>query len=240
MDLPLPSLTPRSVVFCPYEDILGVGHSAGFSSLLVPGSGEAQFDSNEADVYESHNRRREREVRGVLEKIQPDLITLDADFLGRVGEVKKEVYSDAAVPFYKMPRIDRLRASGQADEGDDGIAPSDDEEMSGAEGAVGAPKRSQGAIRRERVKQEKEKQKMRGKGKTMKRYMRKKRKNVIDPAMVSVCGRTGYCALLTDIRAFTQVAIKEKLAKDAAHRDHERKVATGEIKVETGALSRFT
>jgi hypothetical protein len=44
-----------------------------------------RFDSNEADVYESHNRRREREVRGVLEKIRPELITMDTEFLARTS-----------------------------------------------------------------------------------------------------------------------------------------------------------
>jgi hypothetical protein len=29
--------TVSQIQFCPYEDILGIGHGAGFSSILVPG-----------------------------------------------------------------------------------------------------------------------------------------------------------------------------------------------------------
>lgn len=210
LTIPLPGLTPRQVAFCPYEDVLGVGHSAGFSSLLVPGAGEAQFDSNEADVFESYNRRREREVRGVLEKIQPDLITLDADFLGRLGEAPKAVYSDKETPYYQKPRLERLVVDGKQDEEGIGGLPSDEEENDD-EAASGGVKRSQGSKQRER-------QKQRGKGKSLNRYLRKKRKNVVDPALV---------------------AMKEKVARQKAQREHERKVATGEVQVEAGALARF-
>lgn len=60
----------RDVSWCPFEDVLGVGTNQGFQTLLVPGAGEPNFDSGEADMYESAKRRREREVRNVLEKVR--------------------------------------------------------------------------------------------------------------------------------------------------------------------------
>lgn len=197
MSMPLPGLAPRSLRFCPYEDVLGVGHSAGFSSMLVPGAGISQYDSGEADVYESYGRRREREVRSVMEKIQPDLITMDTDaFLGRVGDggvANRPVHGPniREVPFYKKTRAERLEVLGTADtegagvlEGEDG-----DSEAGSDEEAGGDSKPGQGAKRREKIRQEKEKHKMRGKSKSSKRFLRKKRKNVVDPTTVSIRGQ---------------------------------------------------
>jgi BING4CT (NUC141) domain len=66
---PIPHRPLTSVRFCPFQDILTIGHSAGLSSILVPGSGEPNFDSSEADPFENKRRRREREVRGLLDKV---------------------------------------------------------------------------------------------------------------------------------------------------------------------------
>lgn len=35
----------RDLRFVPYEDVLGIGHAGGFSTILVPGAGEANNDS---------------------------------------------------------------------------------------------------------------------------------------------------------------------------------------------------
>ena len=69
MTHPIPQRPLTSVRFCPFQDVLTIGHSAGLSSILVPGSGEPNFDSSEADPFENKRVRREREVKGLLDKV---------------------------------------------------------------------------------------------------------------------------------------------------------------------------
>lgn len=133
-----PKGEPVSVNFCPFEDVLGVAHSSGFDSLIVPGAGEPRFDSSEADPYESTKSRREREVRALLDKVQPDTIALDPEMLGQINVEPDAAYApDDAVaaaatklprasdgrPYARLTRIERLRLQGKADEGADAAVP---------------------------------------------------------------------------------------------------------------------
>lgn len=104
------------------------------------------------------------------------MITLDPEMIGNLAPPSKltETTFDGkpsvAVPYARLPRIERLRVNGKIDETE--VPGSGDE----GDAADGAKKESR---------EEREKRKMRGKGKSLKRYLRKQRKNVIDPAAVS-------------------------------------------------------
>ena len=134
------------------------------SGILVPGAGEPNFDSSEADPFENKRARREREVKALLDKIQPDAIALDPDFVGSLAPPPKlasAVEGAHDIPYARLPRHERLRVSGKADETEEGDG--DDADGDGDEDGEG------GAGKRRLTKAEKEKNKMRGKNKSLKR-----------------------------------------------------------------------
>ncbi|KAK9781051.1 putative BING4 C-terminal domain-containing protein [Seiridium cardinale] len=72
------------VRWCPFEDTMGVSHDEGFSSIIVPGAGEANFDAMEVNPFETAKQRQESQVKGLLNKLQPEMIALDPNFVGNL------------------------------------------------------------------------------------------------------------------------------------------------------------
>ncbi|KAI1196497.1 WD40-repeat-containing domain protein [Nemania serpens] len=72
------------VRWCPLEDVLGIGHDEGFSSIIVPGAGEPNMDVMEVNPFESVKERQDGEVRSLLNKLQPEMIALDPTFIGNL------------------------------------------------------------------------------------------------------------------------------------------------------------
>ncbi|KAJ7049455.1 BING4CT-domain-containing protein [Mycena amicta] len=201
---PLPHRPLVSVAFAPFQDVLTIGHADGLSSILVPGIGEPNFDSTEADPFENRKARREKEVKALLDKIQPDMVTIDPEFIGSLAPTQSALTTldgkpAQSVPFARLPRLDRLRVQGKADETE--VVDPDDYTPDGTK----------------RTPEEKERKKMRGKGKSVKRYLRKQRKNVIDP---------------------TAVAIRAKLEKQREERQKREQQKQG-VERKASALDRF-
>lgn len=80
----IPGSRIQKIRYVPFEDFLGVGHSTGVSNLIIPGSGEANFDALEINPYETAKMRQESEVRTLLQKLPADTISLDPNYIGTV------------------------------------------------------------------------------------------------------------------------------------------------------------
>ena len=87
---------------------MGIGHGSGFSSILVPGCGEPNFDALEVNPYQNKKQRREAEVKALLEKIPAELITLNPRDLAEVNldKLNESVETRKAKLHLKPERIE--------------------------------------------------------------------------------------------------------------------------------------
>ncbi|KAJ6108371.1 hypothetical protein N7523_009694 [Penicillium sp. IBT 18751x] len=100
--------------WCPYEDILGVTHDQGFASILVPGAGEPNFDSLEANPYENAHQRQEAEVHSLLTKLQPDMISLDPDVIGKLDTISDKKRQEERNPDHKpQDHMEKIKNRGR-------------------------------------------------------------------------------------------------------------------------------
>ena len=108
--------TPERLRWIPFEDGLGIGHSAGFSSIIVPGAGEANFDALEVNPFETSKQRRETEVRSLLNKLPPEMIALDPNFIGNLdlrSEKQRQADKDLDTPAMDIAEVIRNKARGK-------------------------------------------------------------------------------------------------------------------------------
>ena len=90
----MPACGPvESIRFRPFEDVCVIGHAKGISSIVIPGSGEPNLDTSEynLDPFQDKRQRKEAEVRGLLDKLDPGTITLDPNEIAGVEESSAEV-----------------------------------------------------------------------------------------------------------------------------------------------------
>ena len=85
----MPACGPvETLRFRPFEDVCGIGHAKGISSIVIPGSGEPNLDSMEYNTnpHQDKKQRREAEVRSLLDKLSPDMITINPELIGGMEE----------------------------------------------------------------------------------------------------------------------------------------------------------
>ncbi|KAM0676842.1 putative U3 small nucleolar RNA-associated protein 7 [Binucleata daphniae] len=81
----------NNIEFVPYEDIMSVGHTYGVSNLIVPGSGDPVFYSNEYSPFRTKKQRQRGEIQKLLQKIPYQLINQDTN----IGDVVQDKNNNA-------------------------------------------------------------------------------------------------------------------------------------------------
>lgn len=70
---------------------MGISHAEGYASIVVPGAGLANFDTYEANPFESGSQRKEKLIHGLLEKLDPNTISIKVNTIGDIDGASKEV-----------------------------------------------------------------------------------------------------------------------------------------------------
>lgn len=81
----------KNLKFINFEDFLGIGTNFGYSQIVVPGSGEANFDTFENNPFQTKKQRQTAEVKMLLEKIPANMITLDPNNVNKVDSRSKAI-----------------------------------------------------------------------------------------------------------------------------------------------------
>ena len=61
---------------------------------LIPGSGEPNFDSFEVNPYASKKQKQEAEIQRLLDKLQPEMITLNPNLVGTIDTAPQKILRD--------------------------------------------------------------------------------------------------------------------------------------------------
>lgn len=82
----------NSMKFIDFEDFLGIGTNKGYSQIIVPGSGEPNFDTYENNPFETKNQKKNSQVKKLLEKIPHSMISLTSEkFINTVNSNSKSI-----------------------------------------------------------------------------------------------------------------------------------------------------
>ena len=91
----------KSLKYVNFEDFLGCGTNIGFSSIVIPGSGFANFDTFENNPYETKKQKRENEIKNLMEKIPYNMISLDPHKLNTIDPRSKKVIEKERIEMQK-------------------------------------------------------------------------------------------------------------------------------------------
>ncbi|CAN1298342.1 U3 small nucleolar RNA-associated protein 7 [Linum perenne] len=88
----------------------------GWSSILIPGSGEPNFDTWVANPFETSKQTREKEIHSLLGKLPPETIMLDPSKIGTLRPNRRkemEAEKEVAVEAVKEIALKKKKTKGR-------------------------------------------------------------------------------------------------------------------------------